>query len=253
MANFDPIAYTGRSAAGTKRAGQAQFDPVDFSVNANGVVSLAGAGALQTLNTQTPVAGNYTIAGTANQLSVANTSGTTTFSLPAAITFPGSALATTSLAATTTVTAGTGITATTGNITATTGNVAAGAAVTSTTTMTAGTSLTATAGDITATLGHLILNGAAKQIRIHGGAVTDFIGSATLVNGTVTVSNTNIASTDIIIPIRVAANSTTTLGVLSYTISAATSFTITSLILGTPGSTQTGDVSTVAYIIVRQV
>jgi hypothetical protein len=182
------------------------------------------------------------------------------------------------------LTASTGLIATTGGITATAG----GAAITGTTTinnsgsavttigtggtgavnignatgntamtgsLTASTSLTATAGDITATLGNVIINGAAKQLRVHGGAVTDFIGTAVLGSGTgtVTVANTNIAATDRIFLQRIAANASTTLGELSYTISATTSFTITSLILGTPASPQTGDASTVAYFIVRQI
>jgi hypothetical protein len=52
---------------------------------------------------------------------------------------------------------------------------------------------------------------------------------------------------------RTAANGSTTFGELSYTISNGASFTVTSLILGTPGSTQTGDTSTFAYIIIRPV
>jgi hypothetical protein len=120
--------------------------------------------------------------------------------------------------------------------------------------VTATTSITATAGDITATLGNVIINGAAKQLRVHGGAVTDFIGTATLTSGSSgAIANTNIAATDRIFLQRIAANASTTLGELSYTISASNSFTITSLILGTPASPQTGDASTVGYFIVRQV
>ncbi len=107
-------------------------------------------------------------------------------------------------------------------------------------------------GNITSTGGNLVLSGAARQIQMEGGAVTDFIGTATLTSGTVTIANTNIAASDRIIPFRIAANASTTLGELSYTISAGASFTITSLILGTPASTQTADVSTVGYFIVRQ-
>lgn len=115
-----------------------------------------------------------------------------------------------------------------------------------TTTVTAGT-------DITATLGNVVINGAAKQLRVHGGAVTDFIGEATLASGTVTILNTNIASTDRVFISRRSVNGSTTLGELTYVINAATSLVITSAILGTPGSTQTGDTSIVAYFIVRQV
>lgn len=108
-------------------------------------------------------------------------------------------------------------------------------------------------GDLTMTNGNVIINGAAKQLRVHGGAATDFIGTATLVAGTVTIANTNIAATDRIFIQRTAANASTTLGELTYTISGATSFTVTSLILGTPASTQTADVSSFTYFIVRQV
>ena len=107
-------------------------------------------------------------------------------------------------------------------------------------------------GNITTTAGNVVISGAAKQLQVEGGAVTDFIGTATLVSGTVTIANTNIATTDRIFIQRVSANASTVLGEISYTISAATSFTITSLILGTPASPQTADVSTVTYFIVRQ-
>jgi hypothetical protein len=127
------------------------------------------------------------------------------------------------------------------------------AALTAPGSVTATTTLTATAGDITATLGNVVLNGAGKHLSVHGGAVTDFIGTATLASGTITVSNTNIATADKIFIQRQAVNGSTTLGELTYTISNATSFTITAAILGTPGSTQTGDTSIVSYFIVRQV
>lgn len=183
----------------------------------------------------------------------------------------GNVTAGAAVSATTTVTAGTGITATTGNIAATAGNVTAGAAMSATTTVTAGTgitsttgdivatagavnagtSMTATAGDITATLGHVIINGAAKQLRVHGGAVTDFIGQATLTNGTVTVANTNIAATDRVFVTRSAKNASTAYGTFEVTITAATNFVITSCKADT--TTETNDVSTVDYFIVRQV
>ena len=69
--------------------------------------------------------------------------------------------------------------------------------------------------------------------------------------GMQTIANTNIAAGDVILITRTGVGASTTLGVLTYTISAATSFTVTSLILGTPGATQTNDVSTYAYFIVR--
>lgn len=94
---------------------------------------------------------------------------------------------------------------------------------------------------------------AQTRLEVNGGAVTDSIGTATLAAGTVTIADTNIAATDRIFIQRIEANASTTLGELSYTISSGTSFTINSLILGTPGSVQTGDLSSVTYLIVRQV
>lgn len=114
----------------------------------------------------------------------------------------------------------------------------------------AATTLT-TSGDYTAS-GNVIINGAAKQLRVHGGAVTDFIGTATLVAGTVTIANTNIAATDRIFVQRTTANASTALGVFSYAISAGATFTITSR-KTTDATAETNDVSTVTYFIVRQV
>lgn len=106
--------------------------------------------------------------------------------------------------------------------------------------------------DSVSSSGDISITGAASKYELEGGAVTDFIGQATLVSGTVTVANTNIAATDRIFVTRAGVGASTDLGVLNTSISAATSFTITSLIPGTPGSTQTGDLSTVNYFIVRQ-
>ncbi len=116
---------------------------------------------------------------------------------------------------------------------------------TSTTTINSGSGNTNVAG------GHLVIASAARTLLVNGGAVTDFIGTGTLSSGTVTIANTNIATGDMIIPIRIGVNGSTTLGELTYTISNATSFTVTSVILGTPGSTQTADTSTFAYFIIR--
>ena len=96
------------------------------------------------------------------------------------------------------------------------------------------------------------LTSVATKISLNGGAVTDFIGTSVLTAGTVTIANTNISASDRIFLSRTAVNASTTLGELTYTISAGASFTVTSVILGTPGSTQTADVSSFAYIIFRQ-
>jgi hypothetical protein len=118
---------------------------------------------------------------------------------------------------------------------------------TSTTTINSGS------GNVNITGGNLVIATSAKMLQWKGGAATDFRGTGVLTAGTVTINNTNIASGDMIFLTRTAANASTTLGELSYTISAGASFTVTSLILGTPGSTQTADVSSFAYIIIRPV
>jgi len=101
--------------------------------------------------------------------------------------------------------------------------------------------------------GDLNIADTGKGLQIKTGAATDMAGSGTLVAGVATISNTNIATGDLIFVSRIGAAASTTLGVLTYTIIDATSFTVTSKILGTPGSTQTGDASTFAYFIVRGV
>lgn len=114
-----------------------------------------------------------------------------------------------------------------------------------------GITMTAGTGGVNVA-GNLNLTSVATQISMNGGAATDFIGTGTLTAGTVTISNTNIAANDRIFLSRTAVNASTTLGEFTYTISAGASFTVTSVILGTPGSTQTNDLSSFAYIIFRQ-
>jgi hypothetical protein len=82
-----------------------------------------------------PVGGNIDVLGTASEIDVVGTAGTLTVSLPDAIIAPGSITATTTVASTTTVTAGT---------------------------------------DLISTAGNVLINGSAKQMRIKGGAATDF-------------------------------------------------------------------------------
>jgi hypothetical protein len=118
---------------------------------------------------------------------------------------------------------------------------------TSTTTINSGS------GNVNVTGGNLVIASSAKLLSWKGGAATDGRGQAVLVGGTVTVNNTNILTGDYIFFTRVAVNASTVLGELTYTISNGASFTINSVILGTPGSLQTNDVSTINYIIVRPV
>jgi hypothetical protein len=121
------------------------------------------------------------------------------------------------------------------------------------TTTTSTTTINGGSGGVNVTGANLQIATAGKMLEIKGAsfAATNSIGLGTLSSGTVTIANTNIAAGDVILLTRTGANGSTTLGVLSYSISASTSFTVTSLILGTPGSTQTGDTSTFSYIIVR--
>lgn len=108
------------------------------------------------------------------------------------------------------------------------------------------------AGGVNITNANLKLSGAATQLQVEGGAATDFIGTATLSSGTVTVSNTNIAATDRIFIQRQSVNSSSAIGELTYSISAGASFTVTSVQAASPGSTQTNDNSIFMYFIVRQ-
>ena len=86
---------------------------------------------------------------------------------------------------------------------------------------------------------------------LYTAASNTFAGTGTLALGTVTIANTSIATGDIILLTRTAVNASTTLGEFTYTITAGTSFTVTSVILGTPASTQTGDLSSFGYVIIR--
>lgn len=107
-------------------------------------------------------------------------------------------------------------------------------------------------GKVNITKGSISLSGAASQLQIKGSAVTDFIGTATLVAGTVTIANTNISASDRIIPIRIDVNGSTAIGNLVYSITPSTSFTISSVQDASPASIQTNDISNICYIIIRQ-
>lgn len=241
---------------------------VDISAGAATWDALGGGGAgIDTINGVAPAAGNFTLAGTANQITATNGASTVTFSLPAAITTPGS------LSATTTVTAGTGISATTGDITAVAGDIVANAgnidaptgSLSAGTTVTAGTGISATTGDITAVggnivstagnlvaaVGNLSLPGAGAHAEIEGGAATDFIGTATLAEGTVTVAHTGITAADRIMVTRSDINGSTALGVFEVVKTPSTNFVINAR-NPADGTIQTNDVSVVEYVITRQ-
>lgn len=94
------------------------------------------------------------------------------------------------------------------------------------------------------------LSSVATKFSMNGGAATDFIGRATLVAGTVTVANTNIAAGDRIFVTRSALNGSPALGFPITTISAGASFTIAAY--SAAGAAVATDVSTFDYFIVRQ-
>lgn len=98
-----------------------------------------------------------------------------------------------------------------------------------------------------------VTSGSANWRLMTSGLQTIASGSATLVSGTVTVTEANIAADDIVLLSREGVNASTALGVLDVTITAGTDFDITALTPGTPGSTLTGDLSTVKYVVLRAV
>lgn len=104
-------------------------------------------------------------------------------------------------------------------------------------------------GGTTPAAGSFTTASVAKTLLVNGGAATDFIGTGTLVAGTATINNTNIAAGDVIILTRTALNATPEVGVLFTTISAGASFTVTSI--NAAGATANTDVSSFAYFIVR--
>lgn len=99
----------------------------------------------------------------------------------------------------------------------------------------------------------LKLNTAATQLQVHGGAVTDFIGTGTLTAGVATILNTNISASDRILIQRIAANGSTAFGHFTYAISAGVNFVVTSKQAASPATTETNDTSTFAYFIIRQI
>lgn len=172
---------------------------------------------------------------------------------------PGAIGGTTPAAGTFTTASITTATATTLNATTITTNVAAAKlSLTATTMSAAGTDadidITLTpkgTGDVNVTGGNLAIETAAKQLQVNGGAVTDFIGQATLTAGTVTVANTNIAAADRVLVTRHGINGSTALGVFDVAITPATSFSITARKTA-DATTETNDVSIVDYFIVRE-
>lgn len=107
-----------------------------------------------------------------------------------------------------------------------------------------------TGADLDVQGGDIQITGAAQQLQVEGGAATDFIGQAVLVNGQVTVANTNIAATDRVFATHTALNASTAIGQLLITITASTNFIIESKKLDL-SSDETNDQSTIDFFIVR--
>ena len=119
---------------------------------------------------------------------------------------------------------------------------------TSTTTINAGSGGVQIAGDVDLTTGSLQIEGAGQRLAVEGGAATDFIGTATLTNGTVTVAHTGITTADRVFAIKTSQAGTES-GVLETVVTASTNFVVNSRKSDT---TLADDDSDIAYFIVRQ-
>lgn len=228
----------------------------------------------------TPSAGNINLLGTANQITTTGSGHQIAFSLPSAITAPGSLTTTTSAVIGTTLTAtgglttlaaltqtgaaninasGAGVTTigTGGTGAVNIGNVTGNTAVTGS--LTASTTLTATLGSITATNGNLVLGTAGNKIISTSVASTttagaNSFGKVTLVAGTATVSTTAVTANSIIVLTRmgVGATGAAALGILSVgTISAGTSFVINAWSSTDATALATTDVSSIGWMIIN--
>jgi hypothetical protein len=225
-----------------------------------------------------PSAGNVNLLGTSEQISTTGSGSTITLAIPNTFSF-GSASGSNSGTITTgtgglncqltngpfIVSTGTGQIDISSDVTNTTVNIgiSSGSAVktvnvgsphsTSITTIAAGSAgivLNAVGGSTSCTT-DFSLSSVATKISLNGGAATDFIGTATLTSGTVTVSNTNISTADRILVTRSAVNASSALGVFKVVKTGSTNFIITAC-KPADATTETGDASTVDYIIFRQ-
>jgi hypothetical protein len=122
-------------------------------------------------------------------------------------------------------------------------NIATGAAAK---TLTLGS---ATAGSVTNVNSQLVIATAGKGLTINGGAATDTIGQATLVGGTATIANTNIAATDRIMITR-RTRGGGAVGFLIYGINAGVEFVVESV--DAVGVAVITDTSEFDYVIIRQ-
>ena len=127
--------------------------------------------------------------------------------------------------------------------------------ITAGTSITAGTTLTATAGAITATNGNLVFGTAGNKIV--GPAATNTAtagansrGTATLINGTITISTTAVTSNSLIKVWRQNVGSSTAMGFLTVgTIVAGVSFQVFAATAATPGTPLANDLSLIGWSI----
>lgn len=196
----------------------------DSSVSPRVIYETTGAGdwqatssstGIETINSNPAVADNYDLVGTANQITITETAGTSTFTIPAAFIAPGSIEATTTL------------TATLGDITATDGNIVRG---------------TAGNKDVYSSVASTITAGANSA------------GTVVLVGGTATISTTAVTASSIIRIYRqgIGATGAAALGILTIdNIVANTSFDINSVQAADATTLQASDVSVIAWEIVN--
>ena len=109
--------------------------------------------------------------------------------------------------------------------------------------------LTAASGNITATNGNLVLSTAGNKLQIAAGANCS-VGTAVLVNGTVTVANSAVTASSIIFFTRDGLNASTGIADLHVSAVVPGSFTATSTRHNTL-ATETGDQSTFNYLIIN--
>jgi hypothetical protein len=238
------------------------YQLVQNTTAAGGVWTLLGgaAGAVATINSLAPTAGNIIIAGTANQITATSAGSTVTLSVPVIFSAPGTVVSGTGITATTggvTATAG-NIVATAGNISATVGSVSAGTTVTGGTgvvattgnvsasagAVNAATTMTATLGNITATNGNFVASTAGSGIVVPaatvaagaspqtsnaraGRVVFNTVSIATNADQTFVINNTQITAATTVCLVTMHGAKTGTALSLKSVVSAASSLTIT--------------------------
>lgn len=121
-----------------------------------------------------------------------------------------------------------------------------------TTNTTSALTLNSGSGNVNVAGGNLKIASTGKGLQIKAGLATDMAGTGILTSGTQTIANTNIATGDYIQISRISANSSTAVGMFTYTIVNGTSFTVTS-VGSTTGTVLVADISTYFYNIIRPV